>query len=123
MQEPEVPRKTHLCPLLQESAEFWDSTQKWSVLQTFLTQSHCQGFFPHLVQIFNCHVDGNGAKRILQDLSSKVSCFYTGVATLIKFRLVVVDVDDVDLDFCCGVGKHSVDVFFGLSSLRFNKYS
>lgn len=60
---------------------------------------------------------------MLQDLSSEVSCFHTGVATLVKFRLVVVDVADGDLDLCCGVGKHSVDVLFGLSSLRFNKYS
>lgn len=60
---------------------------------------------------------------MLRDLSSEVSCFHTGVATLVKFRLVVVDVDDVDLDLCCGVGKHSVDVFFGFSSLRFHKYS
>lgn len=60
---------------------------------------------------------------MLQHLSSEVSCFHTGVTTLVKFRLVVVDVYDVDLDLCCGVGKHSVDVFFGLSSLGFKKYS
>lgn len=60
---------------------------------------------------------------MLQDLSSEVSFFHTGVATLVKVRLVVVDVIDVDLDLCCSVGKHFMDVFFGLSSLRFNKYS
>lgn len=60
---------------------------------------------------------------MLQDLSSEVSCFHTGVAALVKFRLVVINIVDVDLDLCCGVGKHSIDVFFGLSSLRFNKYS
>lgn len=60
---------------------------------------------------------------MLQDLSGKVSCLHTGEAALVKLRLVVVDVVDVDLDLCCGVGKHSMDVFFRLSRLRFNKYS
>lgn len=60
---------------------------------------------------------------MLQDFPSEVRCVHTGVATLVKFWLVVVDVVDVDLDLRCGAGEHSVDVFVRLSSLRFNKYS
>lgn len=58
---------------------------------------------------------------MLQDLSSEVNCIHTIEAALVEFRPVVIDVLDVDLHVHCGVGKHSVDILLGLSSLRFNK--
>lgn len=87
--------------------------------QTFIIYRECS--FPHLVWICNCHVDGNGAKRVLQDLSREDSRGHTRGATLVKSWHVVVFVIDGDLYLCCGVGKHSVDVFFRLGRLKINK--
>lgn len=58
---------------------------------------------------------------MLQDLSREHSGGHTGEATLVKSWTVVVFVIDGDLYLRCGVGKHSVDVFFRLGCLKINK--
>lgn len=58
---------------------------------------------------------------MLRDLSSEVTCIHTIEAALVEFRPVVIDVLDVDLHVHRGVGKHSMDILLGLSSLRLNK--
>lgn len=77
--------------------------------------------FPYLIQIFDRHVDGNSAQRVLKDLSCEVTRGHTGASALVKLRLVVIDVDDVDLYICCGAGIDPVDVLFRLSGLKLNK--
>lgn len=58
---------------------------------------------------------------MLQDRCSEVVCIHTIETALVEFRPVVIVVLDVDLHVHCGVGKHSMDILLGLSSLRLNK--
>lgn len=57
---------------------------------------------------------------MFRDLSREVSRLHTGelVSTLIKLRLVVIDVDDVDLYTCCGAGIDVLDVCLRLRCLK-----
>lgn len=72
-------------------------------------------FFSYLIQIYDHHVDGKSLQRVLKDLSCELSLLHTGeqvvwVYTLVKLRLVVIDVNDFDRYGCNGAGMDPVDV-------------
>lgn len=79
--------------------------------------SICGGFF-YPIQIFDGHVDGNRPQWVLKDLSCEFTGHHTGVSTLVKLWLVVIDVNDVDLYICGGAGLDPMDVYVSLSCLE-----